>query len=185
LPPPPTTTTTYPAESTLAESPEAQAHPGKPLIKKPLLWIILAALIAISVFVVIVTASSKKPVPTTQTLTGTMQITDSTNSPFDGNNPPSNAQLPCDGSLDTGGYNDLAAGATVTVKNGSGNVIATGSLQEGTAGGDGSTCSMPFTVADVPQEPFYQVEVANRGNVTFSLNQMRNSEWVVSLTIGS
>ena len=114
-----------------------------------------------------------------------MQITDSSNSPFDGNNPPSNAGLPCDGTLDTGGYNDLAAGATVTVKNGSGNVIGTGSLKEGTAGGDGSTCSMPFTVTDVPQVPFYQVEVANRGNVTFSLNQMRNSKWVVSLTIGS
>lgn len=82
------------------------------------------------------------------------------------------------------GFDDLTPGAQVTVRNASGKLIAIGKLRDGTIKSMGYTCVMPFTVRNVPNTSFYRVEVAHRGNVNYSLKEMRTSGWRISLTIG-
>src|SRR5574340_251669 len=84
------------------------------------------------------------------------------------------------------GFSDIQPGASVTVKNASGTIIATGQLGSGTTPGtSGMECDFTFKVNDVPTSSFYQVEVANRGNVSYSLSQMEQDKWKVSLSLGS
>ncbi|MGW5636710.1 hypothetical protein [Streptomyces sp. NPDC003832] len=67
----------------------------------------------------------------------------------------------CEGS---GGYTDIYEGASVTVYDASGTVIATGGLGESSLAG--GTCSFEVYIAGVPRgESFYQVEVSHRGTV--------------------
>jgi hypothetical protein len=82
------------------------------------------------------------------------------------------------------GYGDLTPGTQVSVKDASGKLIATGQLGDGKIASQGSTCIMSFTVGDVPDNSFYQVEVAHRGNVNYSLKEMQDNGWQISLTIG-
>ncbi len=94
---------------------------------------------------------------------------------------------PCYG---TGGYSDLGVGAPVTVRNGDGQIIATGSLEEGTSGGLEITdrkvpsCTMPLRVDDVPEVDFYQIEIGNRGALSYSKTDLENRGWVVGFSLG-
>lgn len=132
----------------------------------------LAVLLAIGV----PACSSVSAASPHHTLTGSVEIIDATDEPF---TPGSG----CDGS-DTGGFSDLAAGADVTVKNGSGRIIAIGSLREGKPNYDGATCTMPLKVSGIPKASFYQVEVSHRGELSYSYAQLQRRHWRVSLTIG-
>lgn len=81
------------------------------------------------------------------------------------------------------GYSDLGEGASVTVYDEKGAVIATGTLQAGVPGGAGEfTCQFPFTIEDVPGgSEFYQVEVSHRGKVTVSAEEAREEGAQLSL----
>jgi hypothetical protein len=68
----------------------------------------------------------------------------------------------CEGS---GGYSDISEGASVTVTDATGKVVATGSLGVGRK--DVLGCVFPFSVTGVPKSKFYGVEVSHRGIVTF------------------
>jgi hypothetical protein len=78
---------------------------------------------------------------------------------------------PCEGS---GGFNDIVAGAQVTVTDAAGNVVALGRLRQGAYYDDfpdinGVTgCRFEFTVEDVPEGSLFGIEVARRGVVQFS-----------------
>jgi len=78
-----------------------------------------------------------------------------------------------------GGYRDLAQGAPVTVYNGAGTAVATGSLD---AGKWFSGCMFTFTIPNVPESPVVQVEVSHRGKVPFSLEGAKSGK--VDLTLG-
>ncbi|MFE2110004.1 hypothetical protein ACFXAF_29650 [Kitasatospora sp. NPDC059463] len=80
----------------------------------------------------------------------------------------SNARDTAAGCVGRGGYDDIARGASVTVFDEDGTVLATGSL--GTGRSKGTTgCVFPIEVIGVPVGPkFYQVEVSHRGKVTLS-----------------
>lgn len=94
------------------------------------------------------------------------------------------------GCLGGGGYDDIAAGAAVTVFDGT-EVIGVGHLADGAvvraiprartrATG---TCRFPFAVDDVPAgRSFYSVEVSHRGKVSFPAERVQGGE--VELTIG-
>jgi hypothetical protein len=86
----------------------------------------------------------------------------------------------------TGGYSDMAEGADVTVKDGAGKILATGSLGGGTGSisNFASSCSFEFTV-QVPDADFYTVEVSHRGGVNFSHADLESKGWTVSLSLGS
>jgi hypothetical protein len=83
----------------------------------------------------------------------------------------------CQGS---GGYSDLRPGSGVTVQDASGTIVAVGSLTIGVPSGGG--CDLYFEVPDLPTSDFYQIEVGNRGTVTFTEEQAHGGE--VMLTIG-
>jgi hypothetical protein len=82
------------------------------------------------------------------------------------------------GCFTSGGYADIAAGAQIIIKDAAGKVLATTTLGPGVGAG---ICTFPFT-ADVPRgSDFYGVELARRGVVTFSAEQMAAG---VHLSIG-
>lgn len=83
------------------------------------------------------------------------------------------------------GYGDIVPGASVTVYDSAGAVVATGSLGKGTLP-EGSTssvpCSFPVTVPGVPKgAKFYQVEVSHRGKVTVSASDAEAGRFAASL----
>jgi hypothetical protein len=84
------------------------------------------------------------------------------------------------------GYEDIATGAQVTTKNGTGKVLALGTLGDprvsellANPNDEGAPwpyrCTLPFTVTGVPGgEEFYSIEVTHRGEVRYTrgdLNQ--------------
>jgi hypothetical protein len=85
----------------------------------------------------------------------------------------------CSGS---GGYGDIGAGRSVTVKDSSGTVIATGSL------GPGSirlgACVFDFELRDVPRSEYYTFEVGRRGELTYSHDELRSAGWWVGFSLG-
>ncbi|MFD4658245.1 hypothetical protein ACFWP2_21755 [Kitasatospora sp. NPDC058444] len=97
-------------------------------------------------------SSADPAVPETFTLTGSMSL-----------NTGSTKGAACAG---RGGYSDIAMGASVTVYDEGGRVLATGTLGGGKPKSlDG--CDFPVTVPNVPKGPqFYQVEVSHRGRIS-------------------
>lgn len=87
---------------------------------------------------------------------------------------------PCSGS---GGYSDIQPGLGVTVSDGAGKVIGTGSLGAGVADSD-TTCSFPIAVPAVPQVDFYKVAVGHRGEITQSKAELKANAWQVEFTLG-
>lgn len=108
-------------------------------------------------------------------LTGTMTLT--TASLFKGKD------QSCVGSK---GFDDIDSNAQVTVTDGDGKLLATGSLGEGhLADGSTVTCVFPLNVATkLPKADFYKVEVSHRGALTYSYDQMQAQNWDLSLTLG-
>jgi hypothetical protein len=84
-----------------------------------------------------------------------------------------------------GGYDDIAQGASVTVYDAAGTVVATGSLGEGkraTPGDTTTSCVFPVTVLKVPGgSKFYGVEVTHRGKVTVSDADARAGKFAATL----
>lgn len=78
-----------------------------------------------------------------------------------------------------GGYDDIAEGTAVTVRDSTGAIVGVGSL--GAGQGSAYGCSFPFTVTDVPDSDFYTVEISHRGAMTFTAEDIRTSELQLSL----
>jgi len=106
------------------------------------------------------------------TLQGTLTLTDK------------NAQFekgkPCSGD---GGYNDIREMADVKIRNGSDDIIAVSQLQEGEAI-DSSTCKFSYVVNNVPRTSIYQIEVSDRGNLTYSYDKLKSGDFTVDSTLG-
>jgi hypothetical protein len=83
----------------------------------------------------------------------------------------------------SGGYSDIRSGTNVVLKDGDGKLLATGSLGDST--GIGDTCTFIYSLKDVPERPFYTIEVGSRGDLSYSLEEMRNMGWSIALTLGS
>ncbi|MFD9949845.1 hypothetical protein ACFWYW_55750 [Nonomuraea sp. NPDC059023] len=70
-----------------------------------------------------------------------------------------------------GTYADVVEGAQVVVSDATGRTIGVGRLQFGLLAEAG--CTFPFEVAGVPgDEPFYGVQIANRGRLQYTAAQM-------------
>lgn len=79
-----------------------------------------------------------------------------------------------------GGYSDIHSGMTVTVKDGTGVIIATGATQYDEKI---SLCGFTFEI-QAPDAPFYSIEVGHRGGLTYSQPQLAAKGWRVDLTLG-
>ena len=82
-----------------------------------------------------------------------------------------------------GGYADIDSGMGVTLRDGDGTIIGTTSLSVGRTEG-GRTCIFEFTFEDVPEAKFYAIEAGNRGELTFSAEDLEEQNWTVGLEIG-
>lgn len=109
--------------------------------------------------------------PKANTLHGTVQVTDDSVS-F---NPANDCAM-------TGGFEDVNSGTPVQVTNEKGDVVGVSTLGDGKVV-NSITCSFPFTVTGVPQAKIYNVEVSQRGKVGYSLQQMKNQSWTISLKL--
>lgn len=80
------------------------------------------------------------------------------------------------------GYNDIHEGTHVTVTDGRGDVVGVGELGPVRWSVDGSDCEHSFTVYDIAADrPFYGVEVAHRGVLTYPESEIRGA---LQLTLG-
>lgn len=86
----------------------------------------------------------------------------------------------CNGS---GGFDDIRQGTQVTVSDGGGDLLAIGELGSGTKL-DVLHCEFDVTVEDVPVADFYEIEVASRGGINYSFEDMEAAGWRVDLTLG-
>lgn len=76
-----------------------------------------------------------------------------------------------------GGYEDIARGGQVVIRDGNGSILATTSLLGGTLGVHG--CTFAYS-AHVPDVPFYEVTVTHRGALTYSKQQLAASRWHIA-----
>lgn len=97
-----------------------------------------------------------------------------------------------------GGYSDIIQGATVTVTDQTGTIIATTGLAAGAMSTssntldrpqpavpvvDDRTCQFAFSVK-VPQRAFYGIEVTRRGKLTYSAAELTKVGNYVEMTLG-
>ena len=87
------------------------------------------------------------------------------------------------GCFGTGGYDDIARGLGVVVRDGTGVVLATGALRKGRIIASYS-CAFEFVVEAVPDAAFYSIEVGHRGALTYSRADLEAAEWFVELSLG-
>jgi hypothetical protein len=81
-----------------------------------------------------------------------------------------------------GGFQDIAFGTKVTIRNEKNELIASGDLEFGTAGS--TICRHEFVIKNVPSAEFYQFGVSHRSAPTFTKEQMESSNWAVSFSLG-
>lgn len=141
------------------------------------------------------TAPAASPTPKTQSLSGSMTLfSDTGGVVVNGfpSNPDQALGRQCWGSS---GYDDIDAGADVTVTDESGTVIAVGALGPGEvvsfrAGNfltdfeDAVRCEFEFMINDVPDAKFYGVEVSDRGELRYSRDELEANAWVIGLQLG-
>ncbi|WP_166390346.1 hypothetical protein [Nocardioides ochotonae] len=78
------------------------------------------------------------------------------------------------------GFDDIAGGAQVVVRDAAGESVALGELDEGTPAG-AVQCVFTFAVRDVPAgDSVYSAEVAGRGEVSFTPDEA----FALTLTLG-
>ncbi|MBC3194845.1 hypothetical protein H7X46_27720 [Pseudonocardia sp. C8] len=77
------------------------------------------------------------------------------------------------------GYDDIAEGVSVTVRDSGGAIAGVGHLGAGRPEPYG--CTFPFTVADLPSSEFYTVEISHRGEVTFTADDVAAGDVHLSL----
>jgi hypothetical protein len=82
----------------------------------------------------------------------------------------------------TRGYDDVEPGLQVTISDQSGTVIGTGTLDSGRVLETG--CVFRFEVNNIPVASFYKVAVGRRGEISYSLDQMKQASWSVELSLG-
>ena len=88
----------------------------------------------------------------------------------------------CGGYLD-GGYKDIQEGMSVVVKDGNRNIIGMGRLGPGKRTHKVS-CEFTYQITDLPETKFYVISVGRRGEMTFSLEDLRERGFKISSTLG-
>lgn len=173
---------------TSVESPDVASHPGEIEIGtvgprgrlavsgKGVALVTLVAVIVVGA-VVGGWAVLSRATSSTHTIRGDMSLMDSDS--FRGRR----TGGACSGS---GGYADIDEGTTVSIKNESGTLIGSGSLDAGTIVSDTlGACVFPFNVEGVKDASFFQVEVSHRGGLSYSKKEIEAKSWTVDATLGA
>jgi hypothetical protein len=83
----------------------------------------------------------------------------------------------------TGAYDDIKAGAEVTVKDESGKIIGTSQLTDQPIRVPEDKCVLDFKVTSLPVADSYSIAVGRRGAITYSHADMQKAKWVVDLIV--
>ena len=140
-------------------------------------WIVLGAvtLVAIVGLFGFLGISSSDVFTSHHKISGTLTLLNSdTNSPS-----VTSTGAVCQGA---GPYGDIAAGNGVALKDADGKLLAITSL--GVGSGSPTSCVFGFTLKDVPEVPFYSIEVGRRGQVGYTLADMKSNDWTLALRMG-
>ena len=93
----------------------------------------------------------------------------------------------------TEGFSDIRSGTPVTVRDEANKILAVGQLGASRSilvppvrRGDleRTNCEFDFSVGPIPDRPFYQVEVANRGPLSYSRADLETKGWRLELSLG-
>lgn len=143
--------------------------------KRP--WVVLGVVIFVAILAAagFIGLSNSGALAARHDITGTFTLID-TDLEFSGI---STSGDTCEGD---GGYSDINQGVEVTVRDGTGKLLQTGSLGEGT--GNLVRCEFPFTIKGVPETDFYSVEVGSRGDLSYSLDDMKANAWTLGFQLG-
>lgn len=118
------------------------------------------------------------------TITGTMTII-GTSENLSFSKPPTVGDS-CEGQ---GGFADISDEAQVTVSDEAGKTIATGHLSAGKIASVFENivphCEWTFSMEDVPDADFYEIEVSQRGGLKYSKAEMEKMDWSVEVTLNS
>lgn len=79
----------------------------------------------------------------------------------------------------TGGYSDIRDGMKVTVRDGDGTVLSTGTMEDSTG-----TCVFRGDF-EVGNADFYEIVAGNRSPYVVSKSELESNEWKLRLEIGS
>ena len=124
-------------------------------------------------------STSSTSVAVSHTLRGVLTLSDSSGVLL--------ARLPngeCQGAAQNG-FSEYVPGASVTVTDAHAHLLASGTLDPGKSSGGGDTCSMDFTVRDLPTTNFYVITAAGHLGVTHPLSDLEASGWFVNLGMGA
>jgi hypothetical protein len=80
------------------------------------------------------------------------------------------------------GYRDIKYGASVTVRDGAGEVLGISELKLPTSV-KANSCEYPFEVS-VSNSEFYSIKIGNRREVIFSRADLESQGWTLGLTLG-
>ncbi len=87
------------------------------------------------------------------------------------------------GCVGIGGYADIVTGKQVIIRNQSGDIIATAEFEPDPSATT-DQCRFMF-IAEVPDATFYSFEIGRRGELAYSKQELQDSDWRVTLTLGS
>lgn len=180
---------------------EAKAEPdGAPTPRKSRKWVVVGVVVAVLLVGGVVAAVVRDGGEETELMSGTFTLNDDADSVIGSWND-------CSG---TGGYDDIGPGMNVTVRNGSGEIVATTDtvsltreiVQTTTLGKPEMTddevdelvdtmetlvdiglCVVYFEV-DVPVTEFYEVGVGSRGELSYTFEELKDAGFSVNLSIG-
>ncbi|MBA3414751.1 MAG: hypothetical protein H0U10_05965 [Chloroflexia bacterium] len=82
-----------------------------------------------------------------------------------------------------GGYADIIGGEDVIVFDQGGEEVARTELEQGLPEDGGQTCVFPFAVSELPEADGYAIVIANREPVPYTLDELRESDFAISLTL--
>ncbi len=80
-------------------------------------------------------------------------------------------------------YGGEMDGEKVTVVNGSGRALRTGTLSNSVVMADGNGCQFSFTVPDVPNSTLYSVKFGHHMGPVYSLSEMQAANWKMAFSV--
>jgi hypothetical protein len=83
------------------------------------------------------------------------------------------------------GFDDIAAGAPVVVRNERGAAVATTTLSPGSPEASKRGCVYKFTAQRLPVSATYTVTVGRRGGLPYSYEDLKKAHWHVAIGLGA
>lgn len=88
----------------------------------------------------------------------------------------------CAGAVNSG-YGDIVGGEDVVVRDGNGEELARTTLAIGQPSADGTECTFPFAIADLPETSSYTFTVGERAPVDYTLDELRQDDFAIVLAL--